>query len=206
MLEKDGYKIPLESEIIAVPTQTEHYRNKVEFTVGRAYAESTDPSRLFDEGEITVGFNRGNQYKGINFVESPDAIKVNSEASILVAKTFQDIVRQSGLSPYEKNSNQGYWRVLVVRESKQTKEMLVSACVTKGEQGLPDETRKLLAEKLGSGVKVLDRTIVSLSLIKSSDLSGGYKDNDELEVLSGKDSYEEILCGLKFNVSPFAFF
>jgi hypothetical protein len=27
-----------------------------------------------------------------------------------------------------------------------------------------------------------------------------------MEILSGRDSYEEILCGLKFNVSPFAFF
>jgi hypothetical protein len=48
--------------------------------------------------------------------------------------------------------------------------------------------------------------IVALTLIRSADFSGGYKEGDEMEVLSGKDSYEEVLCGLKFNVSPFAFF
>lgn len=47
---------------------------------------------------------------------------------------------------------------------------------------------------------------MSLTLIKSTDLAGGYKEHDEMLVLSGKSNYEEILCGLKFNVSPFAFF
>ena len=71
---------------------------------------------------------------------------------------------------------------------------------------MSDATRAELIAKLGSGTKIGDKTIVSLSLIRSQDLSGGYKEHDEMEVLSGRDSYEEVLCGLKFNVSPFAFF
>ena len=49
-------------------------------------------------------------------------------------------------------------------------------------------------------------TIVSLSVIVADDLSGAYKEGDEVEVLSGTSYYEELLCGLKFTVSPFAFF
>ena len=37
-------------------------------------------------------------------------------------------------------------------------------------------------------------------------MSGGYKEGDNWEILSGKGYYEEILCGLTFTVSPFAFF
>lgn len=68
-----------------------------------------------------MGFNRGNAFKGIVFVEKPDAIKVNSDESVAVAKIFEGIIRQSGLGPYEKNVNLGYWRILIVRESKATK-------------------------------------------------------------------------------------
>ena len=48
--------------------------------------------------------------------------------------------------------------------------------------------------------------ICSLSVIYSSDLSGGYKEGDDWEILSGKGHYEEVLCGFRFKVSPFAFF
>jgi len=43
-------------------------------------------------------------------------------------------------------------------------------------------------------------------MIFSQDLSGGYKDSDELRLLAGTAYYEEILRGFKFRVSPFAFF
>ena len=49
-------------------------------------------------------------------------------------------------------------------------------------------------------------TIVSLSIVFSTDLSGGYKDSDDLKLLSGKSYYEEMLRQFKFRVSPFAFF
>ena len=61
--------------------------------------------RLYDEGDICVGFNRGNTFKGLCFVEKPDAIKVNSDEATMVAKIFEDIVKESGLEPYEKKNN-----------------------------------------------------------------------------------------------------
>ena len=48
--------------------------------------------------------------------------------------------------------------------------------------------------------------IVSLSIIYSGEISGGYNENNKVEVLSGKDFYETNLFGYKFTVSPFAFF
>lgn len=47
---------------------------------------------------------------------------------------------------------------------------------------------------------------MSLGVIVADDLSGGYKEGDEWQILSGTDHYEELLCGLRFTVSPFAFF
>jgi tRNA (uracil-5-)-methyltransferase len=43
-------------------------------------------------------------------------------------------------------------------------------------------------------------------MIFSTELSGGYKENDKVKVLSGLPYYEESLFDYKFRVSPFAFF
>jgi hypothetical protein len=37
-------------------------------------------------------------------------------------------------------------------------------------------------------------------------MSGGYKETDIIKVLFGTDYYEEIVFGITFRVSPFAFF
>jgi len=39
-------------------------------------------------GKVCVGFNVGNQSKGINFVDKPDEINVNSKESLAAAKKF----------------------------------------------------------------------------------------------------------------------
>ena len=53
---------------------------------------------------------------------------------------------------------------------------------------------------------VNNHEIVSLSIIYSGEISGGYNENNKVELLSGKDYYETSLNGYKFTVSPFAFF
>ena len=51
-----------------------------------------------------------------------------------------------------------------------------------------------------------DYTIKSVSMIFSKEISGGYKEDDKSELLSGGWSYHEEVLGFKFTVSPFAFF
>jgi len=86
------------------------YRNKVEFTIGRRYQDNA----------VCVGFNTGNLSKGITFVDYPNEIKTNSAESIWVAKCVEEMVIKSGVEPYDKRRNQGFWRLLLYRESKRT--------------------------------------------------------------------------------------
>jgi len=88
----------------------DQYRNKVEFTIGRRYQDNA----------ICVGFNTGNLSKGITFVDYPDGIKTNSKESVEVAKIVERIVIESGVEPYDKRINKGYWRICLYRESKKT--------------------------------------------------------------------------------------
>jgi tRNA/tmRNA/rRNA uracil-C5-methylase (TrmA/RlmC/RlmD family) len=86
------------------------YRNKVEFTIGRRYQDDA----------ICVGFNTGNLNKGITYVDYPDNIKTNSAESVKVAKTIENLIKESGVEPYDRRINQGYWRLLLFRESRRT--------------------------------------------------------------------------------------
>jgi tRNA/tmRNA/rRNA uracil-C5-methylase (TrmA/RlmC/RlmD family) len=71
--------IPFDQQVIC-SDKINHYRNKVEFTVGHCY--NKDEAKI---GEICVGFNVGNSSKGVNFVDSPDNILVNSHESLIAA-------------------------------------------------------------------------------------------------------------------------
>lgn len=67
-------------------------------------------------------------------------------------------------------------------------------------------TKEQIISTFKEGTKIGDKTIVSLSIIKSDEISGGYSEGNDWEILSGRSYYEELLCGLTFRVSPFAFF
>ncbi len=97
------------------------YRNKVEFTIGRRY----------EDNALCVGFNKGNLSKGITFVDYPDQIKSISAASIKAAKIVEKLVIDSGIEPYDRRTNVGYWRILLFRESKKTHQALISVVVSK---------------------------------------------------------------------------
>jgi tRNA/tmRNA/rRNA uracil-C5-methylase (TrmA/RlmC/RlmD family) len=94
----------------------DEYRNKVEFTVGREYASE-------GLGKVCVGFNRGNLSKGITFVDKPDDIRVNSKESLIMSHRFQSIVEdfEEKYEPYSRTKNEGFWRILLYRESRETK-------------------------------------------------------------------------------------
>ena len=101
---------------------------------------------------------------------------------------------------------------MLYRESKVTKQVLICVVVSKSTESNPvpvmsEEIKQKLIEKFAEGTIINGKlTIASLSMIVAEDLSGAYKEGDEWQILSGSGHYEELLCGLKFTVSPFAFF
>eukprot|EP00347_Sterkiella_histriomuscorum_P007969 403346871 len=175
------------------------YRNKVEFTIGRR----------FEDNEICVGFNKGNMSKGIMYVDYPDNIKSISDSSVQVAKIVEKIVKDSGIEPYDRKINQGFWRILLYRESKKTNQALISVVVSEDylvtEEQLTAIEQALIAN-FAENTKLGQHTIVSLSMIFSNEISGAYKETDKVKLLSGQMNYEEQLFDFKFTVSPFAFF
>lgn len=64
-------------------------------------------------------------------MDYPDNIKSISKESIQVAKIVEEFIRKSGVEPYDRLKNSGFWRILLFRESKRTKQVLISLVVTK---------------------------------------------------------------------------
>lgn len=79
---------------------------------------------------MCVGFNIGDSQKGVTFVDSPQGTRVNSDESLQAAQLCQSIVSESGIEPFNKQKIEGFWRIFLYRESKVTRQALVSICVS----------------------------------------------------------------------------
>ena len=90
------------------------------------------------------------------------------------------------VGPYDKRINKGFWRILLYRESKITKEVLISFVVSEENEVKDDELEQIQAEIVKTfplDSKVNDLTIKSVSMIFANEISGAYKDGDKIVTL-----------------------
>ena len=88
---------------------------------------------------------------------------------------------------------------------------MISLVVTENEKNVSDEAlskiKGNILAKYKAGQMLDTFEIQSVSIIYSEEMSGGYRESDRYEIISGdKITYEEDLLGFRFKVSPFAFF
>jgi len=171
------------------------YRNKIEFTIGRNY----------DDNQLCVGFLKGNANKGLLYVDYPKDLPHISDYAADCAEKLQTLLREYdekyALNEYNCITHAGCWRMFIYKESKRTNEKLISVVLSRNimTEEQMEEFKKALLETFN------DPKIVSISLIESDTLSGGYDYSDKITYLS-KKTYSEEVNGFKFSVSPLAFF
>ncbi|XP_065707416.1 tRNA (uracil-5-)-methyltransferase homolog A isoform X1 [Patagioenas fasciata] len=196
-LQKQKYNklcCPVEG-VKASPLQTE-YRNKCEFLIGIGV----------NQEDKTVGCRLG-KYKGgtCAVVEPFDTIHIPAIAKKVV-KAFQDYIRSTPYSVYSPETYEGHWKQLTVRTSRKGH---VMAIVYFNPQKLSKEEladlkislAKYFTEGMGKSSGVTSLYFVEEGQRKSPNL-----EDLPLEHVAGdKYIYEELL-GLKFRISPHAFF
>ncbi|NWI11994.1 TRM2A methyltransferase, partial [Crypturellus soui] len=179
----------------ASPLQTE-YRNKCEFLIGIGV----------NQEDKTVGCRLG-KYKGgtCAVVEPFDTIHIPAIAKKVV-KAFQDYIRSTPYSVYSPETYEGHWKQLTVRTSRNNH---IMAIVYFNPQKLSKEEladlkaslAKYFTEGMGKASGVTSLYFVEEGQRKSPNL-----EDLPLEHVAGdKYIYEELL-GLKFRISPHAFF
>ncbi|NXE72117.1 TRM2A methyltransferase, partial [Cochlearius cochlearius] len=196
-LQKQKYNklcCPVEG-VKASPLQTE-YRNKCEFLIGIGV----------NQEDKTVGCRLG-KYKGgtCAVVEPFDTIHIPAIAKKVV-KAFQDYIRSTPYSVYSPETYEGHWKQLTVRTSRSGH---IMAIIYFNPQKLSKEEladlkislAKYFTEGTGKSSGVTSLYFVEEGQRKSPNL-----EDLPLEHVAGdKYIYEELL-GLKFRISPHAFF
>jgi len=193
-------------ELIVPSPQTEGYRNKCEFTIG-----------LDKEGNDAVGFIVGKNEKNIAYLENVSTksdLPPMPPVGLKVAELMKEFVQQSDHPIYNPNTQTGVWRLVLVRNSKQTKNLMISV------QANPTGLDETAVAKLKSGVidffkketsteafkTIYEYTLSSLYVQLFAGVSSPDPNVDKFELLWGEPYITEILHGLKFRISPDSFF
>lgn len=162
------------------------YRNKMEYTFGD----------LVRDGELTLGLHKRKQFMSVITV---DRCQLVDEDFNRILRGTLDFCVEKGYSKYHKKKHTGLLRNLVIRKGERTGEILVNL-VTTSEPGFDEEGFKGMLLNLN-----LDHEIVGILRTVNDEIADVVTPG-RVEVLFGRDYYNEKIMGLDFQVSAFSFF
>jgi len=153
------------------------YRNKVEYSFGEA-----------DDGQLVLGFHRPGRWDLIDDV-GEDILA--SERVDELREAVKAWCREEGLSTYDRRDGTGLLRNLVVREGRRTGQLQARIVTSEGEFRAPELAAAVPADSfLWTRAEGVAETT-----------KGG-----RTEAIKGSEVLEEELAGLRFRISPDAFF
>jgi 23S rRNA (uracil1939-C5)-methyltransferase len=156
-----------------------HYRNKLEYS----FAE-------YEDGP-TLGFHKAGRWDEVLEIEK---CWLTTDLGNAVRNAVREWAREEGLPAYDQETQKGYLRHLVYREGRNTGQVLVQLVTAPGERF-----------ETGYFVEVLRRFPEVRSIHWAVNDTPAEVTNLPTRLLWGDDSIEELLCGLRFRVSPNAF-
>ena len=156
-----------------------HYRNKLEYSFTQ------------DDDGATLGFHRAGRWDEVLEIEQ---CWLTTDLGNAVRNAVRDWAREERLEAYDQEAQTGYLRHLVYREGRNTGQVLVQLVTAPGERF-----------ETGYFAEVLQRFPEVRSVHWAINDTPAEVTNLPTKLLWGEDSIEELLCGLRFRVSPNAF-
>ncbi len=167
-------------ELAAAPT-CEAYRNKAQFPVAPA------------KNGVEAGFFK----KGTHDLIPIDRCLIQPEIADIAKQAVLRWAREYRVSAYDEESGKGLLRHIFVRNAEATGEVLV--CLIVNGEKLPRE--KELVERLRGHVAGLKSVALNVNTRKGNAILG-----EKTRILWGADAIEDVLCGLRFRISPRSFY
>ncbi len=164
-------------EPIVPAVETWRYRNKLEYSFGND-----------DNGDLVFGFHAPGHWERI--VPIDDCL-IASERSNRASRQVLDWCLARGLAAYDRRTHTGFLRNLVVREGRRTGQIQVRLVTMPG----PLDTEGLAEAVDCDGL-----------LWTQFDGVGETTALGETELVAGSDYLDEEVNGLRFRISPHAFF
>jgi 23S rRNA (uracil1939-C5)-methyltransferase len=167
---------PVEQIVPAV--EQLRYRNKLEYSFGED-----------DEGELVLGFHRPGRFDVIDDV-SLDILA--SERVDELREAVKAWCREEGVSAWDRRAQQGLLRNLVVREGRRSGQLQARLVTSAGSSFRVDE--------LAAAAPADSVLLTHAAGVAETTREG------ETEIVKGAAHLEEELSGLRFRISPDAFF
>lgn len=176
------------------------YRNKMEYTFGVQRwipkAEANSGVEIADK-DFALGLHVRGRYEKILSI---DECHLQSEKSNAIRNFVSAWARKSRLLPYTTRDHSGFWRFLVIREGKNTDQIMVNIVTNEGGKAGIKAVDQLAAELLKRFPEVT--TIVHSINRKKAQVASG----QEARVLHGDGMIFENIGDLQFRISPESFF
>ncbi len=173
------------------------YRNKMEFTFSDRRWITDNES-----GEKPENFALGLHVPGrFDKVLDIDGCLLQSETSNRVFQTVKKLIVETGLPPYSIKDHTGFWRFFVIREGKNTGDLMLNLITTSQEGEKGNKALDWIVHKLFWQYPEITTVIHSLSDKKSQVAIG-----ESERLLLGMGKIVEKVGEKLFEISPAAFF
>ncbi|KAF8385506.1 trm-2A [Pristionchus pacificus] len=173
-------------------SSTAVYRNKCEFTVGKSL-----------EGKTTVGFVGGRFSKNEHYVLPVEECPNLSPQTKIIVNEFTLFVEESGLETFNEFERKGTWKMLTVREMSGDVLLIVTVFPVEDKEK-EEEAKAKLIQRFHSLDDTISRGFRVTSLYWQ--VQANASDEPERVLLAGTPYIYETVLGVRFRVSPDAFF
>lgn len=174
--------IDVECEEILSIEKPEYYRNKAQIPVG-----------MNPEGKISTGFYSKKSHRIIDC----DNCRLQHKDFPLIVEAVKKYIYENPVTIYNEETGEGLLRHIYLRQGVKTGEIMV--CLVINGDSIPKKDRligKLLETGLDIKSVVLNKNKEDTNVVLS----------EACETIYGSDFIEDILCGLRFRISPLSFY
>lgn len=175
------------------------YRNKMEFSFSRQRwltREEIAKNEITLAKNFALGLHTRNRYDKTLAIEECHLQSPLSNQILAVVRTFTE---KHALVPYTTFGHTGFWRFLVIREGKQTDDVMVNIVTADAPEGRTAVQQ--LAEKLHAEIPQITTIVHNINHSKAQIAVG-----DEEVVLHGPGFIRERIGSFLFQISPNSFF
>ena len=173
------------------------YRNKMEFTFSdQRWIPENDASGK--PADFALGLHVPGRFDKVLDI---DRCPLQSDRANGVLRSVQELVRGTDLPPYGSRSHRGVWRFLVLREGRNTGDLMVHF-ITSGQE--PEKTREAV-DGMAEALVGRHPAVTTITHSMTDRLSQvAYGENER--ILKGAGKIRETLLGRTFEISSGSFF
>lgn len=198
--------------------KTLDYRNKIELSFGYVnmwYEKKEDGSIVYHDENPSIGFHKSGKWEEIT---SFDYCYLMTKRTRKLIPLIQKLIKESSYPVYNPKNHQGYWRQLVIREGKNTDELLINFVVkglgnkpfshnNKKKETISDKEEKVFRKELDIILKELQQItgIQGIMLTKNDGVADAVT-NPCIKCIWGRDFIYDKINNLRFKISPYSFF